>query len=147
MCRTGKRAIAKAVFALALTGNASFGLADSYWSYAFSGNWTVGSNWVNGVPGAGANVYIEHTDSNIRTVTYNYTGGSIQFNGMHVDHLGFGSTTFAQSASNTTFNAVAAHDDGRTIILPFALRGHAELTERIEQGTEVTHELGTLDRF
>src|SRR5438046_1943697 len=107
MRRIRKRAVTNAVFALALSGNASFALADSYWSYAFSGNWTVASNWVNGVPVAGANVYIQQTDSNIRVVTYNYTGGSIQFNTMDVDHAGSGSTTFSQSASNTTFNAVS----------------------------------------
>ena len=77
----------------------------SFWNVPTNGNWTVGSNWLNGVPVSGSDAYVEHTDNFARTVTYNYTGGSIQFDSLQLDHAGNGVTEFAQIASNTTFNA------------------------------------------
>src|SRR5439155_23604307 len=90
---------------LTITGAGSVVRAGaSYWNFG-TGFWTNPTAWVNGEPVGGTDAYIEHTDNLNRTVYYDYTGGSIQFNSLQVDHAGNGSTTFEQYSSNT-FNVL-----------------------------------------
>lgn len=74
--------------------------ANVSWTFLGSSSWTGASNWVGGVPVAGSTAIIAHSDVVSRTVSYTYSGGSIQLSGLLVDNAGSGSNVFSQ-ATNT----------------------------------------------
>src|SRR4051812_35468116 len=78
--------------------------ASSSWTFNGNGNWTLAANWLGGAPATASDAFIIHNDAINRTITYNYSGASIQFNSLTVDNSGTGSNLFSQS--NNTFNSV-----------------------------------------
>src|SRR5689334_6715118 len=87
----------------------------SSWTHNASGNWTVASNWVGGVPVDGSDIYIIHNDAISRTITYNYTGASINFNSLTVDNTGTGTELFSQSANTFNCSNETLGDSGKGV--------------------------------
>src|SRR5437773_1737901 len=77
----------------------------SSWTFNGSGNWSVASNWLGGVPGAGSVVLAQFSDATNRTINYDYGGPSIQFNSLVISNGGIGSMIFSQAGN--TFNSDA----------------------------------------
>src|SRR5437762_7657173 len=67
------------------------------WSFNGSGNWSLASNWSNGVPGANFDVGIQQNDAITRTVTYDYVGPAITLTSLTIYNAGSGVNTFSQA--------------------------------------------------
>ena len=84
-----RRAAGACIAAAALTSLPSISRAvTSQWTFNGSGNWSVASNWLGGVPGAGYDVYLVNSDAINRTINYDYGGTSVQLNSMFLDRSG-----------------------------------------------------------
>src|SRR5438874_10133754 len=70
------------------------------WSFNGSGNWSLASNWSNGVPGANFDVGIPQNDAISRTVTYDYAGPAITLTSLTIYNTGSGVNSLSQSANN-----------------------------------------------
>ena len=102
--RRNGRARSWLVVAALAAAPASALAAKTTWTFSGNGSWTVASNWLGGTPVNGSDVFIRDNDAINRTISYDYSGASIQFNTVTVENSGTGSDAFSQSAN--TFNSV-----------------------------------------
>src|SRR3954454_3508697 len=79
--------------------------AGSTWTFGGSGNWSLASNWIGGVPVAGSDAWVARGDAINRTINYDYGGPSIQLNAVTIVNNGTGSMVFSQAAN--TLNATS----------------------------------------